>query len=52
VEIFNVLNRVNLDMPNRTVFSGTSPDPLPTAGQITATATTARQIQLALRVSF
>jgi outer membrane receptor protein involved in Fe transport len=51
-EIFNLLNRVNLDMPNRTVFSGTSPDPLPTAGQITTTATTSRQIQLALRVSF
>jgi hypothetical protein len=51
-EIFNVLNRANFDMPNRTAFSGTSSDPLPTAGQITATATTSRQIQLALRVSF
>jgi hypothetical protein len=51
-EIFNILNRTNLDMPNRTVFSGTTPDPLPTAGQITATATTSRQIQLALRLSF
>jgi hypothetical protein len=52
VEIFNVLNRTNFDMPNRTVFSGTTADPLPTAGQITATATTSRQIQLAVRVSF
>jgi hypothetical protein len=51
-EIFNILNRANFDMPNRTVFSGTSPDPLATAGQITATATTSRQVQLALRISF
>ena len=52
MEVFNLLNRTNFDMPNRTVFSGTTADPLPTAGQITATATTARQMQLAVRVSF
>jgi hypothetical protein len=52
VGVFNVLNRTNLDMPNRTVFSGTTPDPLLTAGQITATATSSRQMQLAVRVSF
>jgi hypothetical protein len=52
VEIFNLLNRANFDLPNFTVFSGTSAAPLATAGVITSTATTSRQIQLALRLDF
>jgi hypothetical protein len=52
VEIFNLLNRANFDLPNLTVFSGTSAAPLATAGVITSTSTTSRQIQLALRFEF
>lgn len=52
-EFFNLLNRANFSPPNRIVFSGTGAAvPLPTAGQITSTATPARQIQFALRLLF
>jgi hypothetical protein len=55
-EFFNILNRPNFAQPNRIVFSGTGPAgpavPLSTAGQITATNTTSRQIQFALRLHF
>jgi hypothetical protein len=52
-EIFNLLNRANFSPPNRIVFSGTGAAvPLPNAGQITSTATPARQIQFALRLLF
>ena len=52
-EMFNILNRVNFADPNRTVFSGTQGStPLLTAGTITSTATTARQIQLSLKLFF
>lgn len=52
-EMFNILNRVNFADPNRTVFSGTQGStPLSTAGVITATATTSRQIQLTLKMFF
>ena len=47
-EFFNILNRANFNSPNAVVFtpSGLSP----TAGLITSTATTARQIQLGLKL--
>lgn len=47
-EIFNLLNRANFNTPNLIVFtpSGVSG----TAGAITSTATTARQVQFALRL--
>ena len=65
-EIFNLTNRVNFGMPNAGAFVGTqtnpsiydvatgvtASNPLGTAGQITTTATTARQVQLSLRWSF
>ncbi|HWF39164.1 MAG TPA: TonB-dependent receptor [Candidatus Acidoferrales bacterium] len=66
-EVFNVTNRANFQMLGisttaASVFAGTTAAstlaggdiqaPLATAGQITNTATTSRQIQLALRVSF
>jgi len=52
-EFFNLLNRANFSPPNRTVFSGSGAAvPLPTAGQITSTATPSRQIQFALRLLF
>jgi hypothetical protein len=47
-EVFNVLNRANFNSPNAVVFtpSGVSP----TAGLITNTSTTSRQIQLGLKL--
>jgi hypothetical protein len=47
-EAFNVLNRANFNSPNAVVFtpSGVSP----TAGLITSTSTTSRQIQLGLKL--
>jgi hypothetical protein len=47
-EFFNILNRANFNTPNAIVFtpSGVSP----TAGVITSTATTSRQIQFGLKL--
>jgi hypothetical protein len=47
-ELFNLLNRANFNMPNEVVFtpSGVSP----TAGVITSTSTTARQVQFGLKL--
>ncbi len=59
-EYFNLLNRTNLTTPNAVVFS-TGPTPAkpataaalsPTAGVVTATATTSRQLQFALKFLF
>jgi hypothetical protein len=49
-EFFNVLNRVNFATPNAIVFSSGTISP--TAGLITATATTSRQIQIGLKLIF
>jgi hypothetical protein len=48
VEIFNLLNRANFNLPNAVVFtpSGVSP----TAGVITSTSTTSRQFQFGLKL--
>ena len=62
-EFFNVLNHTNLQLPNEVVFAsgptqGTTATQTaaavasPTAGVVTATANTSRQIQLALKVVF
>jgi hypothetical protein len=56
-EAFNIVNHPNLGMPNISTFAGALTDavtvaPLSTAGQITSTAGTSRQIELALRISF
>ena len=62
-EFFNILNRTNFATPNEVVFSsgptqGTAANQTaaivasPTAGVITATATTSRQIQFGLKVLF
>jgi hypothetical protein len=54
IEAFNVFNRTNFGIPSLLAFAGTSDDeaPLPTFGRIRETATSARQIQLGLRVQF
>ena len=47
-EVFNLLNRANFNLPNAVVLtpSGVSP----TAGQITSTSTTSRQVQFGLKL--
>ena len=52
IDAFNLLNRANFDVPQRIVFAGLSPGeaPLSTAGRITATTTSARQIQLGAKL--
>ena len=54
LEIFNLLDRANFGTPTRTVFAGaTASDPvLPTAGQITRTVNTSRQLQFSVKVIF
>ncbi len=49
-ELFNILNRFNYGPPNTTVFSGTAISP--SAGLITTTATSPRQIQFGLKLIF
>jgi hypothetical protein len=53
-ELFNILNHPILGDPNMTLFAGKTGGeaPLNTAGVITATAATSRQIQLALKLLF
>jgi len=58
-EAFNLLNHANFGMPSGNVFAGTLTDktnyveaPLATAGSITKTVATSRQIQLALKIVF
>jgi hypothetical protein len=49
-EFFNVLNRTNFSTPNPVVFASNSSAPVSTAGVISATSTTSRQIQLGLKL--
>ena len=51
-EFFNVLNHANFSTPNPVVFTSASSTPAPTAGLITATSTTSRQIQFGLKLLF
>ncbi|HVH89451.1 MAG TPA: carboxypeptidase-like regulatory domain-containing protein [Terriglobales bacterium] len=51
-EFFNVLNHTNFATPNTVVYSSASLAPSPTAGVITATATSSRQIQFGLKMLF
>ena len=54
IEVFNAFNRANFAVPNRAVFAGAAQnDPiLPTAGQITRTTNTSRQLQLSAKIVF
>jgi hypothetical protein len=49
-EGFNILNRTNFSFPNQTVFSGSAINP--SAGIITATTTTSRELQAAIKLIF
>ena len=54
LEVFNLLNRVNLGPPSLIVFAGQNDGeaPLPAFGQIRTTVSSARQTQLGVRVTF
>jgi hypothetical protein len=54
VEAFNVFNRANFGIPSLQAFAGVADGepPLPTLGRVRQTVTSARQIQLGLRVQF
>ncbi len=47
-ELFNLLNRANFNQPNAVVFTPTGVSP--TAGVVTSTSTTSRQVQLGLKL--
>ena len=49
-EVFNLLNHTNFNNPNPVVFASATGGPSPTAGVITATSTTSRQVQLGLKL--
>jgi hypothetical protein len=51
-EFFNVLNHSNFATPNPIVFSAVNTATSSTAGVITATATSSRQIQFGVKVNF
>jgi hypothetical protein len=50
-EIFNIFNRANLGLPDRSLFTGAGVR-RGAAGRITATSTQARQVQLGLKLVF
>jgi hypothetical protein len=49
-EFFNILNRANFGIPNTVVYTAANSAPSPTAGVITSTASTSRQIQFGLKL--
>jgi hypothetical protein len=49
-EFFNIFNRANFGSPNAVVFTSATGGPSPTAGVITSTSTTSRQIQFGLKL--
>jgi hypothetical protein len=51
-EFFNLFNHTNFNTPNPVVYASASGGPSPTAGVITSTATTSRQVQLGLKLSW
>ncbi|MBI3262734.1 MAG: TonB-dependent receptor [Acidobacteria bacterium] len=54
LEVFNLLNRANFATPDRVVFAAQTADeaPLATAGRITRTITSSRQVQLGVKLLF
>lgn len=51
-EFFNILNHTNLTTPNPVVYTSATSGISPTAGVITATSTTSRQIQFGAKLLF
>jgi hypothetical protein len=51
-EAFNVFNRANFGSPNAVVFTSAVATPAPTAGVITGTSTSSRQVQLGLKLKW
>lgn len=51
-EFFNILNHTNLLTPNEIVYSSANAGISPTAGVVTATSTTSRQIQFGAKLQF
>ena len=49
-EFFNLFNHTNFNAPNPVVYAAASDGPSPTAGIITSTTTTSRQIQFGLKL--
>jgi hypothetical protein len=54
VEVFNLFNRANFANPTLIAFAGAAPGeaPLATFGRIRSTVTSARQMQLGVRITF
>jgi len=48
-EIFNLFNHTNFNAPNPVVYAAATGGPSPTAGVITSTATSSRQVQFGLK---
>jgi hypothetical protein len=51
-EFFNVLNHTNFSTPNEVVDTSATSGISPTAGVVTATSTTSRQIQFGVKLQF
>ncbi len=51
-EFFNLFNHTNFNTPNPVVYASATGDPSPTAGVITSTSTSSRQVQLGLKLSW
>jgi hypothetical protein len=51
-ELFNILNHTNFLTPNEVVYSSATSGVSPTAGLVTATSTTSRQIQFGAKLLF
>jgi len=49
-EFFNLFNHTNFNTPNPVVYAAATGGPSPTAGVITSTATTSREVQLGLKL--
>jgi len=49
-EFFDLLNRANLNAPNPVVYTAATGAPSPTAGVITSTSTSSRQVQFGLKL--
>lgn len=51
-EFFNILNHSNFGTPNEVVYSAAGTTPSPTAGVITSTSSSSRQIQFGIKLLF